>query len=76
MGPVLGSYAFVKNTEDSALSLKNVQWVYLAIAAFVFTLAFVFFISPIPEVTDADMEHQVTTTHAGRTEKPFGKHSM
>lgn len=73
MGPVLGSYAFFKNTGDSIESLKNVQWVYLAIAIFVFILAFVFYVSPIPEVTDADMEHQVSSTHVGRAEKPFRK---
>ncbi|KIW80294.1 hypothetical protein Z517_06909 [Fonsecaea pedrosoi CBS 271.37] len=76
VGPVLGSYAFFKNTGDDLQSLRNVQWVYLAIAIFVFILAFVFYISPIPEVTDADMEHQVAITHDGleeRNKRPFWK---
>lgn len=73
MGPVLGSYAFFKNTGDSLQSLKNVQWVYLAIAIFVFCLAGVFYVSPIPEVTDADMELQASTTHSGKAKKPFWK---
>lgn len=57
IGPGLGSCVFFKNTGDDLQSLKNVQWVYLAIEIFVFILAFVFYISPIPEVKDADMEH-------------------
>jgi len=71
MGPVLGSYAFFKNTGDSLASLKSVQWTYLAIAIFVFSLAAVFYVAPIPEVTDADMESQAKTTHVDRTDKPF-----
>ncbi|KIW18824.1 hypothetical protein PV08_03113 [Exophiala spinifera] len=73
IGPVLGSYVFFKDTGDSVAALKNVQWVYLGIAIFVFILAFIFFISHIPEVTDADMEFQVQETHVGGTEKPFWK---
>ena len=73
VGPVLGSYAFFKNTRDSEESLKNVQWVYLAIAIFVFCLAAVFYVSPIPEVTDADMERQVEVTHSSQSQKPFWK---
>ncbi|KAL9622051.1 MAG: hypothetical protein Q9160_003550 [Pyrenula sp. 1 TL-2023] len=73
VGPVLGSYAFFKDTADSVNSLKNVQWVYLAIAIFVFILAGVFYISPLPEVTDSDMQYQVEETHVGQAEKPFWK---
>jgi FHS family L-fucose permease-like MFS transporter len=73
MGPVLGSYAFFKNTGDNLQSLKNVQWVYLGIAIFVFCLAAVFYVSPIAEVTDADMERQVQGTHSDRADKPFWK---
>ncbi|KAJ7617042.1 major facilitator superfamily domain-containing protein [Roridomyces roridus] len=65
IGPVLGSYAFFKDTGDSVDSLKTVQWVYLAIAIFVFCLAVVFFFSVIPEVTDTDMAQQAEMTHAG-----------
>lgn len=53
VGPVLGSYVFFQKTEDSVAALKNVQWVYLGIAIFVFVLAFVFFVSYIPEVGGA-----------------------
>lgn len=73
VGPVLGSYVFFVDTQDSVQALKNVQWVYLGIAIFVFVLAFVFFISYIPEVTDADMEFQVQETHVAGSDKPFRK---
>lgn len=51
IGPVLGSYVFFKETGDSVASLETVQWVYLAIACFVFCLAVVFYFAAIPEVT-------------------------
>ncbi|KAJ7177146.1 major facilitator superfamily domain-containing protein [Mycena filopes] len=75
VGPVLGSYIFFKDTGDSVNSLETVQWVYLAIAAFVFLLAVVFFFSVIPEVTDADMAEQADLTHVGegQGDKPFRK---
>jgi MFS transporter, FHS family, L-fucose permease len=47
--------------------------VYLAIAIFVFCLAGVFYVSPIAEVTDADMERQAQSTHSKLSEKPFRK---
>ncbi|KAJ6506863.1 major facilitator superfamily domain-containing protein [Mycena sanguinolenta] len=73
VGPVLGSYVFFKDTSDSVHSLQTVQWVYLAIAIFVFCLAVVFFFSVIPEVTDTDMAQQAELTHVGegQGEKPF-----
>lgn len=50
------------------------QWVYLAIAVFVFILAFVFFLSNIPEVTDADMAFQAEESQASAdSDKPFRK---
>ncbi|KAI2463841.1 MFS general substrate transporter [Annulohypoxylon bovei var. microspora] len=71
VAPVLGSYVFF--AFDDATALKNVQWVYIAIAIFVFVLAFVFFLSEIPEITDADMAFQATETHANADDKPFWK---
>ena len=49
------------------------QWVYLAIACFVFLLAAVFYFSPIPEITDADMQFQAQETHVEADDKPFNK---
>ncbi|KAL0576859.1 hypothetical protein V5O48_005124 [Marasmius crinis-equi] len=73
-GPVLGSYVFFNKTGDSVDALKSVQWVYLAIGIFVFTLAAIFYFSVIPEVTDADMAEQADVTHGGKDdEKPFWK---
>ncbi|KAH6622487.1 major facilitator superfamily domain-containing protein [Boeremia exigua] len=71
VAPVLGSYVFFKDTGDSAESLRNVQWTYLATAVFVFLLAIVFYFAPIPEVTDADMAFQAEETRAGTDDKPF-----
>jgi MFS transporter, FHS family, L-fucose permease len=73
VAPALASYVFFKHTEDDVSALKNVQWVYLAVACFAFFLAVAFFLSHIPEVTDADMEFQVQETHITGTEKPFIK---
>lgn len=47
IAPVLGSYVFFKNVksgDDATDSLKSVQWVYLAIACFVFVLSVVFYL--------------------------------
>jgi FHS family L-fucose permease-like MFS transporter len=60
VGPILASHVFFKNVKDNSLS--SVQWVYLGIAIFVFLLAGVFYISTIPEITDADMERQKELT--------------
>ncbi|KAE8441534.1 hypothetical protein EG329_004880 [Mollisiaceae sp. DMI_Dod_QoI] len=73
VAPVLGSYVFFLKTADDTQALKNVQWVYLAIACFVFVLAIVFYFSPIPEITDADMAFQAEETHANTDILPFHK---
>ncbi|KAJ5550647.1 Major facilitator superfamily domain general substrate transporter [Penicillium sp. DV-2018c] len=71
--PSWGSYVFFTETQDDVSALQRVQWVYLAIGIFVFCLAFVFFISNIPEVTDEDMAFQVAQTHVDEQDKPFWK---
>ncbi|KAI1754680.1 MFS general substrate transporter [Xylaria castorea] len=71
IAPVLGSYVFF--TFNDSTALENVQWVYVAIGIFVFLLAFAFFVSKIPEITDADMEFQASETHANADDKPFWK---
>ncbi|KAK3209510.1 hypothetical protein GRF29_69g2000671 [Pseudopithomyces chartarum] len=73
VAPVLGSYVFFTNVSGDQSSLQNVQWTYLAIAVFVFLLAGVFYLSPIPEITDADMAFQAEETHAGTDVQPFWK---
>lgn len=72
IAPVMGSYVFFRALDDKA-ALRNVQWVYLAIACFVFSLAVVFLLSDIPEITDADMARQAEETHAGEGDQPFRK---
>ncbi|KAI0163445.1 major facilitator superfamily domain-containing protein [Pestalotiopsis sp. NC0098] len=71
IAPVLGSYVFFNFSDADAL--RNVQWVYVAIAIFVFILAITFFLSTIPEITDADMAFQADETHANADDKPFWK---
>lgn len=73
VAPVLASYVFFTHVGDDVSALKTVQWTYLAIACFVFALAVVFFFSPIPEITDADMAFQAEATHANTDIKPFRK---
>lgn len=75
IAPVLGSYVFFNNIGDDVGSLKTVQWVYLAMACFTFLLAVVFYFSPIPEITDADMEFQAEESQNGDLVevKPFRK---
>jgi MFS transporter, FHS family, L-fucose permease len=55
VAPLWASRVFFSETNPNDTS--KVQWTYLGIAVFVFLLAVVFF-SPLPEVTDADMELQ------------------
>ncbi|KAL4864268.1 hypothetical protein BDV12DRAFT_189079 [Aspergillus spectabilis] len=71
VAPVLGSYVLFDFDDQNAL--ENVQWVYTAIAIFVFSLAIVFFFSTIPEITDADMEYQAQETGTGDNDKPLRK---
>lgn len=73
VAPLLASRVFFKNTDSTDLS--KVQWTYVGIAAFVFLLAVVFFFSPIPEVTDADMALQAEQCSdlTGYEEKPLRK---
>ncbi|OAL47363.1 l-fucose permease [Pyrenochaeta sp. DS3sAY3a] len=73
VGPLLGSYVFFTDTKDTVQALKNVQWVYLAIACFVFLLAGVFFLSSIPEISDADMQMQLEDTSMEGKDKSFWK---
>lgn len=73
MAPLLASRVFFSETTPNDLS--KVQWTYLGIAAFVFLLAVVFYFSPIPEVTDADMELQAEQSAGltGYQDRPMRK---
>lgn len=73
VAPLLASRVFFKDTTSKDLS--KVQWTYVGIAGFVFLLAVVFFFSPIPEVTDADMALQAEQCSdlTGYEEKPMRK---
>lgn len=71
VAPLLASRVFFKDANN----LSKVQWTYVGIAAFVTLLAIVFFFSPIPEVTDADMALQAEQCAdlTGYVEKPLSK---
>jgi len=69
VGPVLASHVFFADVDDKSLS--SVQWVYLGIACFVFLLAIVFYLSDIPEITDADMARQAISAGAFNEAKPL-----
>lgn len=71
VAPLLASRVFFKDTQN----LSKVQWTYVGIACFVTLLAVVFFFSPIPEVTDADMALQAEQCAdlTGYQEKPLRK---
>jgi FHS family L-fucose permease-like MFS transporter len=44
VAPVIGSYAIFNHVGNDQRALENVQWIYLAIACFVFLLAIVFYL--------------------------------
>lgn len=77
VAPLLASRVFFNNVNvhGKDTDLSNVQWTYLGIAAFVFCLAVVFYFSPIPEVTDADMALQAEqcASLTGYVDKPLRK---
>lgn len=58
VAPLLAARVFFAKTVDTKQGLKNVQWVYLGMACFVALLIIVFWLAPMPEVTDADMHAQ------------------
>jgi FHS family L-fucose permease-like MFS transporter len=58
VAPLLASRVFFAKTVDTDQGLENVQWVYLAVACFVALLIILFYLAPMPEITDADMGTQ------------------
>jgi FHS family L-fucose permease-like MFS transporter len=72
VAPLLASRVFFAKTIDDAAGLKNVQWVYLGVACFVALLIILFYLAPMPEVTDADMNLQETDI-AGEEVGPLRK---
>lgn len=77
IAPLLAARVFFNNVNvhGKDTDLSNVQWTYLGIACFVFLLAVVFYFSPIPEVTDADMALQAEQCSdlTGYQDKPLRK---
>lgn len=73
VAPLLASRVFFAKTVDTAQGLKNVQWVYLGVACFVALLIILFWLAPMPEVTDTDMHAQEDNIEEGRDVGPFRK---
>jgi fucose permease len=66
VAPTLGSYVFFKNVGEGQEALKNVQWVYLAIACFVFLLAVVFYFSPVSPIVVGCWRKELTRHRSQR----------
>ncbi|KAI1806828.1 MFS general substrate transporter [Daldinia bambusicola] len=61
------------NTDSTeALSLLDVQWTYLAITLLCAALALFFYYMPLPEVTDAEMEHSTRYLPVDPKKRSFG----
>ncbi|GAB1317616.1 hypothetical protein MFIFM68171_07826 [Madurella fahalii] len=58
VAPLLASRVFFAHTIEGEEGLRNVQWVYLGVACFDVLLIGLFFVAPMPEITDADMTAQ------------------
>ena len=48
---MLGSYVFFTDVGEGQEALRSVQWVYLAIACFVYILAVVFYFATVSRIT-------------------------
>ncbi|KAK4111641.1 glucose galactose transporter [Canariomyces notabilis] len=72
VAPLLASRVFFAHTVDDVDGLRNVQWVYLGVACFNVLLIALFFLAPMPEITDADM-HQQENEIGGYDPGPFRK---
>jgi MFS transporter, FHS family, L-fucose permease len=73
VAPLLASRVFFSSTVNTDQGLKNVQWTYLGVACFVALLVILFYLAPMPEITDADMGTQEIEIDA-YDPGPFRKH--
>lgn len=62
VAPVLGSYVFFVDVGEGSEALKNVQWVYLAIAIFVYVLAVVFYFATVSHFPRCSSQITTNTT--------------
>lgn len=74
VAPLLASRVFSAKTMNTKEGLKNVQWVYLGVACFVALLIILFYLAPMPEVTNADM-HLQEEDIAGEYTVPFASNT-
>jgi FHS family L-fucose permease-like MFS transporter len=72
VAPVIGSYAIFNHVGNDQRALENVQWIYLAIACFVFLLAIVFYLYVndllfvLTGITDPSFELSYSGNHGRR----------
>ncbi len=72
VAPLLASRVFFVHADDEGGDgLRNVQWVYLGVACFDVLLVVLFWLAPMPEITDADMH--VQEGEIGADPGPFRK---
>ncbi len=73
LGPIIGAQLFFGNEEGAAGSsqLDSVKFVYIAIAAVVLIVAFLFYRTPMPEVK----EEELVTNKQGHSNKTLFQHS-
>ncbi|KAI1081117.1 MFS general substrate transporter [Whalleya microplaca] len=74
---LLAEKVFFSNISSSlkstdSMSLLDVQWTYLAITLLCAALALFFFYMPLPEVTDAEMEHSTRYLPIDPKKRSFG----
>lgn len=60
VAPVLGSYVFFVDVGEGSEALRNVQWVYLAIAIFVYILAVVFYFATVSRADPSMLNVQLS----------------
>ena len=71
VAPLLASRVFFVHADEGEDGLRNVQWVYLGVACFDVLLVGLFWLAPMPEITDADMH--VQEGEIGADPGPFRK---
>lgn len=65
ISPLIAKKALFNDLVGDSPSLLDVQWTYLAIALFVFIMAFVYYIIQVPEVSDDELEEAAEQSHPG-----------
>ncbi|PSR79853.1 glucose galactose transporter [Coniella lustricola] len=68
VAPLLAARVFFTSA-DTQEGLQRVQWTYLGVACFVALLIVLFWLAPMPEITDADMQNAIENRDVGPLRK-------